>query len=280
MILKNNTQGNFTIISNVILTDKTLSITDRGLLCTLISLPDGWDFTVSGMASILPDGKDKIKSSLNRLANRGYLSISQQRESGKFSSNELHINIPPVLPQTIEPDLSSRRPVAADFDTMPFKEIPLTENPPTVTPTSEKSLTRNPIQYNKHKENTKSSKTNISNNNDGEPNVVVCDYPELDELNLKNSEKACVIDAASGDKQRIHQAIRVLRSSSNVHNVPGFLITAIKENWKAVPVTRQKGMVPLSPEAKDKYLSSAGVNSMDELERILLCRNQPPALTA
>lgn len=280
MILKNNTQGNFTIISNVILTDKMLSITDRGLLCTIISLPDGWDFTVSGMASILPDGKDKIKSSLNRLANRGYLSISQQRESGKFSSNELHINIPPVLPQTIEPDLKSRRPVAADFDTMPFKEIPFTENPPTVTPASEKSSAKNPIQYNKQKENTNSSKTNISNNNDAKSSVVVIDYPELDGLNLQDSEKACVIDAASGDRKRIRQAVRVLRSSSNVHNVPGFLITAIKENWKAVPVTRPKGMVPLTPEAKDRYLSSAGVSSMDELERILLCRNQPSAPTA
>ena len=39
-ILKNKTQGNYTIVSNGILKNQSLSLKDRGLIITLLSLPD------------------------------------------------------------------------------------------------------------------------------------------------------------------------------------------------------------------------------------------------
>ncbi len=54
-VFKNHTQKNFTIISNTILKDHELNIKDRGVLCTLISLPDNWDFSIEGLLKIVPD---------------------------------------------------------------------------------------------------------------------------------------------------------------------------------------------------------------------------------
>ncbi len=57
-ILKNKTQGNFTMVSNQIFRNRALSMKERGLLCTIISLPDNWVFSVKGLLGILPDGED------------------------------------------------------------------------------------------------------------------------------------------------------------------------------------------------------------------------------
>ena len=72
-ILKNKTQGNYTIVSQNIMKDKNLSLTERGMLLTLLSLPDNWHLTVRGLCLILPDGRDKIAKTLNSLIDKGYV---------------------------------------------------------------------------------------------------------------------------------------------------------------------------------------------------------------
>ncbi len=63
-ILRNRTQESFTIVNQTITKDKELGITERGLLITILSLPDNWEFTIAGLQQILPDGKEKIKKVL------------------------------------------------------------------------------------------------------------------------------------------------------------------------------------------------------------------------
>ena len=57
-ILRNRTQDSFTVVNKTITKDTKLGITERGLLITILSLPDNWEFTISGLQKILPDGKD------------------------------------------------------------------------------------------------------------------------------------------------------------------------------------------------------------------------------
>lgn len=84
-ILRNRTQNNFTIISNEILRNRELSLKDRGLLCTLIGLPDSWKFSVKGLASIIIDGKDSIRTSLIKLEKLGYVNRYKERDLlGRF----------------------------------------------------------------------------------------------------------------------------------------------------------------------------------------------------
>ena len=86
-ILKNKTQNNFTMISNIILKDRTISIKARGMFCTLCSLPDDWDFSINGIRAIVPDGTDSIRASIKSLEEHGYLTRTKTRTpEGKYIS--------------------------------------------------------------------------------------------------------------------------------------------------------------------------------------------------
>ena len=76
-VLKNKTQGNYVNVYKGIAMDPALSLRDRGMMLTLLSLPDNWDFTTAGLRKILPDGKHSIKSSIDSLQGFGYLSKEQ-----------------------------------------------------------------------------------------------------------------------------------------------------------------------------------------------------------
>jgi predicted transcriptional regulator len=83
--LINKTQNNFTIINNTITRDKRLGIKERGLLLTLLSLPDNWNFSVAGICSILPDGKATINATIKTLEEYGYLSrVQLKNKNGQF----------------------------------------------------------------------------------------------------------------------------------------------------------------------------------------------------
>lgn len=90
--LINKTQGNFTIVNNNILKNKELGSTERGLLITLISLPDGWNLSIAGLCAIMPDGKDKISRTLKKLEALGYLKIIPVRTAdGRFTHNDYEV---------------------------------------------------------------------------------------------------------------------------------------------------------------------------------------------
>lgn len=80
-VLKNKTQKNFTMISNNILRDKSLSMKDCGVLCTLCSLPDGWEFSIVGLSATVPDGVDSIRKSITNLEELGYMNRTKSRGS-------------------------------------------------------------------------------------------------------------------------------------------------------------------------------------------------------
>ena len=88
-VLKNKTKrDNFLVVSKIFLQDKNLSLTERGLLATMHSLPDDWDFTIAGMGKILPDGESKIRSALDGLVGKGYVAKTQSKNhDGKFGRN-------------------------------------------------------------------------------------------------------------------------------------------------------------------------------------------------
>ena len=102
-------ERNFTTIDNNIFRNKNLSLKARGLLATMLSLPEDWDYTVNGLCAILKDGKTSIQSALKELEENRYLVRTQTKDrNGKFSS-------------------------ASYF----LYEIPLTENPSTGNPSAE-----------------------------------------------------------------------------------------------------------------------------------------------
>lgn len=124
-IMRNRTQQGYTNVNNGIFRDQRLSLKARGLLCTMLSLPDCWDFSEKGLQSILPaDGKTSIRTALKALEDCGYLVRRQLREKGKMAGWEWEI-----------------------FDTPQNSEKPQSENP----------ITGNPKSENRHQLTTKQS---------------------------------------------------------------------------------------------------------------------------
>ena len=141
-VLRNRTKReNFLVVSKIFLQDADLNLTERGLLATMHSLPEKWEFTVKGMAKVLPDGESRIRSALDGLIKKEYVSKEQSKaDGGKFGRNVIEI-----------------------FE-RPFSENPVADNPMTENPVSVKSLPDNQGQYNIKEYNTKEYSTNRSIN--------------------------------------------------------------------------------------------------------------------
>lgn len=136
---------NFTVMSNYHLRDKTIPLKAKGLLCYMLSLPDDWDYTLKGLASQHPDGKDAVRSAVNLLEKKGYLTRKQTFDKdGRFSHNEYTVY---EYPQKDNPLLEK-----------PLSENPTADYPMTRNPIAEKPSTENPTQLNTYKQNTYSTK--------------------------------------------------------------------------------------------------------------------------
>lgn len=87
-ILRKHQRAQYTVIDNTIFRDKELSNKALGMLCRMLSLPDGWEFSVMGLASLSNDGKSAVMSQLDELEERGYLVRNQVRIDGKIAGVE------------------------------------------------------------------------------------------------------------------------------------------------------------------------------------------------
>lgn len=89
--------GNYTVMSNYHLRDKRLSLKAKGLLSQMLSLPEDWDYTLTGLSYINRESKDAIRTAINELESAGYIERRQTTdEGGKFAANEYIIHECPV----------------------------------------------------------------------------------------------------------------------------------------------------------------------------------------
>lgn len=77
-IFRVHKDNNFTVISNDLIRDKRLSLKARGLMILMLSLPDDWDFSVAGLASINQESEKTIKTMLAELKEFGYLVVTKK----------------------------------------------------------------------------------------------------------------------------------------------------------------------------------------------------------
>lgn len=82
--LRKEHKENYTCISNDVF-KSDLSLKARGMLCTMLSLPDDWEFSENGLQAILKDGQTSIRSAIKELEVAGFLSRTRERdESGRM----------------------------------------------------------------------------------------------------------------------------------------------------------------------------------------------------
>ena len=106
---------NYTVISNNVLRDTRMSIKARGILTTILSLTDNWEFSVNGLMQIVKDGRESINNAIKELEDLGYLKRERiTNEKGQFKGYNYSIFEKPL---TEKP-----------FTEKPFTEKPFTEN--------------------------------------------------------------------------------------------------------------------------------------------------------
>lgn len=104
----------FTMVPNSAF-DGSLPLSAIGLYSFMLSRPDDWDFSISGMATCLGVGRDAVRSALVKLEEAGFLIREQSHnEKGLFSGNVY---------------------VLYDEKNPPLLEKPLTDKPSTENPT-------------------------------------------------------------------------------------------------------------------------------------------------
>ena len=106
---------NYTVMSNYHLRDKSISLKAKGLLSQMLSLPEEWDYTLSGLACINKESKDAIRTAINELEQAGYIRRHQTRnERGGFAANEYVIYERPVLEEPLSQEPSSGNPTTGN----------------------------------------------------------------------------------------------------------------------------------------------------------------------
>ena len=85
MVYREDNKVNYTKISNELLKDKQLSLAAKGLLITMLSLPDNWSYSTLGLTSIVKESKNTIHRLLKELESSNHLiRRSIRNESGRF----------------------------------------------------------------------------------------------------------------------------------------------------------------------------------------------------
>lgn len=97
---------NYTNMSNYHFYDKTLSWKAKGILSNMLSLPDDWDYSLAGLATLTSDGMSATRTAIKELEEHGYLIRRPIRENGKIKDWEYVIfECPQVARQDVEKPL-------------------------------------------------------------------------------------------------------------------------------------------------------------------------------
>ena len=77
-VFRVNKTSDYTVMSNSHFKIKDMSLKAKGLLSLILSLPDGWDYSVSGFCAMCKENQSAIKSALDELKQFGFLTITKR----------------------------------------------------------------------------------------------------------------------------------------------------------------------------------------------------------
>ena len=115
----------YTVMSNHHLRNKELSLKAKGLLSQMLSLPEDWDYTLSGLSYINRESIDAIRTAVWELEKAGYITRRQGRdEKGKMTAIEYTIYEQPQPPELDCPVLENPTQLNKDIQrtNLPKKE--------------------------------------------------------------------------------------------------------------------------------------------------------------
>ena len=228
-IVRVHKTANFTVMSNYHFKEKKMSIMAKGLLSLMLSLPDDWNYSISGLVTLSKDGKDSVMSALAELEKFGYLSRERVvNDKGQFAGVEYNIF---EEPQPQKPNADKRN--------------------------EEKENADNPNAENRQQLNTNSINHlldkifDILNTNDAELIALYRDYIKAREL----------MDAPlteAGLEKLVERAKRLSKNNVMIEKV--LLETAIINNWKNIYPPRESELARVNEDVKEELRNMFGLD--------------------
>ena len=178
--------SNFTVIDNCVFKDYRLSAKAKGILTQMLSLPDGWNYSISGLTTLFSDGESSIRSGLDELKTFGYLKINRLIDSkGKVVDWEYII--------FEDPSMNSENPVVEN----PHVDNPVVGNQGQLNTNESSMYVSNTYQYiYTYKEGNESDKEKCRTCNSNSMNDTRANDDEVStsksssELSVPNSKKS------------------------------------------------------------------------------------------
>lgn len=213
--------GNFTVMSNFHFKEKQMSLKAKGLLSLMLSLPDTWNYSISGLVTLSKDGKDSVMSALAELEKFGYLKRERLvNAKGQFSGIEYNIYEEPQRDNPIE-----EKPTSAK------------ENEDNPTAEKRQQLNTNSINHLEDKIFTELS----TKEKDAELIALYRDY-------VKMREEIGAPITEVGIEKLIARAKTLSKDNMKIEKI--LLETAIINNWKNIYPPRESELARLSEEMR------------------------------
>jgi hypothetical protein len=174
-IMRVHKNANYTVMSNNHFKEKEMSLKAKGLLSLMLSLPDDWDYSINGLATLSKDGKHSVMEALKELERFGYLiRVRITNEKGQFKGYDYDIFEHPVKVESY-PQTDVENPVVDDD----------VNGPSYASPNSGKPYSENPNTDNRTQLNTKESSTEEINYVKNKDRIDRIDKRKSAEFSLK-----------------------------------------------------------------------------------------------
>ena len=205
---------NYTVMSNNHFKEKEMSLKAKGLLSLMLSLPNSWDYSISGLVKLSKDGKDGVMSALGELEKFGYLQrIRIKDNKGKFSGIEYNIYEQPQRDN-------------------PIADNPTEDKQKADNENTEKPLQLNTKQLNTKEVNTKGLNTNIDIYREALDNIKDIELRSLYQEYIDMREEMQAPISKRGLEMLINRNERI--SNLDIELQKALLEAAILNNWKSV----------------------------------------------
>lgn len=204
-----------------------MSLKAKGLLSLMLSLPDDWEYNVSGLVKLSKDGKDGVMTALAELEKFGYLTRQQLfNDKGQFNGIEYNIFEQPQQENTIADKQNAAKQIT---------EKQNAEKPP--------QLNTNPLRTKNNNKITNVSNTNPEAISEEDLFALLLDIEdtELAELYREYAEYRATTDAPltkQGLKMLIKRCERL--SEYKVSTQKAMIETALIQGWKNVFSPKQE----------------------------------------
>ena len=221
-VVRVHKNANFTIMSNHHFKEKKMSLKAKGLLSLMLSLPEDWNYSISGLVTLSKDGKDSVMSALGELETFGYLERTRMINSkGQFSGIEYNIF---EEPQTKNP----------------VEDNPILDNPILGYTNAE-----NPPQLNTNKLNTNNNKIIKESNTKVDIDIFEDILKDIVNVELRNLYVDYIEMRRIKNKPLTKRGLKMLitrcerLSGLNIREQKTMLEAAIINNWNSVYILNE-----------------------------------------